>query len=238
MLENKTILITGSSRGIGAATARLAKSYGAEVILHGKTDSQNLRDLASKLRSSYICCDVTDEEAVKRKVSRLENIDVLINNAGINPSKTFMELTNEDWRTIFETNVLGIVNFSRAVIPRMIEKKQGKIVNISSIKGLSHVEGKPAYAASKAAVIRLTSSMAEEFAPHGILVNAVAPGFTQTEMTKSTMSPKIHEQISRIPLGRMASPEEIAEAVLFLASDKANYITGQTIVVDGGYSLR
>ena len=237
MLENKTILITGSSRGIGAVTARLAKGYGANVILHGKTKSENLQKIASELNSQYIYCDVTDEEAVKKNASRLGDIDILVNNAGINPSKTFMELTNDDWKQIFETNVLGLVNFSRAVIPRMIERKQGRIINIASVKGYSNVAGKPAYAASKAAVMRITSSMAEEFAPCGILVNAVAPGFTNTEMTLTTLSPQIQKQIEKIPLKRMARPKEIAEMVCFLASDKASYITGQTIAVDGGYSI-
>lgn len=236
-LSRKEILITGSSRGIGAATARLAINYGANVILHGRTESSNLTDLARELKSSYIFCDVADEESVQRKVERLGTIDILVNSAGINPSKTFMELTNDDWMEIFRTNVLGMVNFSKAVIPGMIERKQGKIINIASIKGYSHISGKPAYAASKAALIRITSSMAEEFAPYGILVNAVAPGFVDTEMTRATMSEKIKEQIGRIPLKRTAKPEEIAEAILFLASDKANYITGQTLIVDGGYSL-
>lgn len=237
MLENKTILITGSSRGIGAATARLAKSYGANVVLHGRAESANLINLARELNSSYIHCNVADEEAVMKEVSRLGIIDILINNAGINPSKTFMELTNDDWRQIFETNLLGIVNFSRAVIPGMQKRRQGRIINIASIKGYTYVSGKPAYAASKAAVMRLTSSMAEELSPYGILVNAVAPGFTETEMTKGTWSREIEKQVSRIPLGRMAKPGEIAEAILFLASSRASYITGQTIVVDGGCSL-
>ncbi len=237
MLEDKTILITGSSRGIGAAIARLARNYGANVVLHGRIESERLRALASKLNSSYICCDVADEAAVQREINKLGSIDILVNNAGINPSKTFMELKNKDWHEIFETNVFGIANFSRTVLPGMIERKSGKIINIASIKGYNHVAGKPAYAASKAAVIRLTSSMAEEFAPYGILINAVAPGFVDTEMTRATLSPKIQAQIDRILLGRVAKPEEIAEIVCFLASDKTSYITGQTICVDGGYSI-
>ena len=236
-LENKTILITGSSRGIGAATARLAKRYGANVVLHGKTVTKELEQISKELGSSYIVCDVADESAVKKEVSKVNNIDILVNNAGINPSKTFMELTAEDWCNIFEVNVMGTVNFSKAAIPQMIERGSGKIINVASIKGYHHVSGKPAYAASKAAIIRMTSSMAEEFASHNILINAVAPGFTETEMTKSTLSPKIQSQIDKIPLKRMAKPNDIAEVILFLASDASNYITGQTLSVDGGYSV-
>ena len=237
MLEKRTILITGSSKGIGASVARLAKNYGANVILHGKTESESLKTLARELDSPYIFCDVSDEESVRREVESLEGIDILVNNAGINPSKNFMELTGSDWREIFNVNLLGPVYFSKAVLPKMIEKRYGRIINISSFKGLNYVSGKPAYAASKAAVIRLTSSMAEEFARYGINVNSVAPGFTETEMTASTMSPKIQSQVDKIPLNRMGKSEEIAEAVLFLASDKASYITGQTIIVDGGLSI-
>lgn len=237
MLKGKTILITGSSRGIGAAIAVLAKSYGANIILHGKIDSEELRNLAEHTDSPYFFCDVGDEGVIKKAIEKFNNVDILVNNAGINPSKTFMQLESEDWRDIITTNLLGVVNFSKALLPQMMERKKGKIINIASIKALNTVSGKPAYAASKAAVMRLTSSMAEEFAPQGILVNAVAPGFTETSMTKETLSPKIQAQIDKIPLKRMARPEEIAEAVLFLSSDKANYITGQTILVDGGYSV-
>lgn len=237
MLKNKIILITGSSRGIGAATARLAKKYGATVILHGKTESSELRKLSRELKSSYVVCDVADEHAVKKAVAKLKKIDILVNNAGINPSKTFMQLINDDWQKIFEVNVLGVVNASKAVVAGMMKRRYGKIINIASIKGYPYISGKPAYAASKSAVIRITSSMAEEFAPYNILVNAVAPGFTETEMTKATLSPKIQRQIDKIPLKRVAVPDEIAEAILFLASDKSNYITGQTMVVDGGFSI-
>ena len=237
MLKNKTILITGSSRGIGAATARLAKKYGAKVILHGRSESVELKKLVKELKCRYFVSDVRDEESLKKEIKKLKNIDILVNNAGINPSKTFEQLTNEDWREIFEVNVFGVVNVSREVLGNMVKRKGGKIINIASIKGLNSISGKPAYASAKAAVIRLTASMAEEFSPYNVLVNAVAPGFTETEMTKASLSPKIREQIRKIPLQRMAKPNEIAEAVLFLASSKADYITGQTLVVDGGYSV-
>jgi 3-oxoacyl-[acyl-carrier protein] reductase len=234
MLAHKRILITGSSRGIGAATARLATKYGAEVILHGKSESAELKKLVKELGAAYLVFDVTDEKAVEKEIAKVKKIDVLVNNAGINPSKTFKELTAKDWEEIFKVNVFGVVHVSRAVLRSM---KKGSIVNIASIKALNSVSGKPAYAASKAAVMRMTSSMAEEFAPQGIRVNAVAPGFTETEMTVASMSAKIKAQIDKIPLKRMAKPEEIAEAILFLASDKTAYITGQTIFVDGGYSV-
>ncbi len=237
MLNGKTLLITGSSRGIGAATARLAKKYGAEVILHGKSESEELRKIAKELGSRYVAFDVGDEDAVEKAVSKLGDIDILVNNAGVNPSKTFQELTSADWQEIFNANLFGVVNVSRAVLKGMMARGGGKIINIASIKGFSHVSGKPAYAASKAAVMRITSSMAEEFAPYGILVNAVAPGFVDTEMTGASLSPKIISQMDGIPLKRMAKPEEIAEVILFAASDKASYITGQTIVVDGGLSV-
>lgn len=236
MLEHKIILITGSSRGIGAATARLAREYGANVILHGKAESKELKELSKEIDSPYVFFDVSDESAVKREVKKLKDIDILINNAGVNPSKTFMQLSNKDWQQIFDVNVFGVVNMSKAIISGMIKREHGKIINIASVKGYDHIPGKPAYAASKAAVMRITSSMAEEFASKNILINAVAPGFTETEMTKSSMSSEIKAQIDSIPLKRMAATKEIAEMILFLASDRANYITGQTIVVDGGYS--
>ena len=235
-LEGKTILITGSSRAIGAATARLAHSYGANVIIHGKTKSPYLKRLAFEIGARYIFCDVVDEDRIKEKICKLGKIEILVNSAGINISKPFMELTNEDWMETFNVNVLGTVNFSRALIPQMLENGHGKIINLASVKGYSHSAGRAAYASSKAAIINLTSSMAKELAPH-ILVNAVAPGFTDTEMTEGTMSERVKKQIGQIPLGRMATPKEIAETILFLASDKVKYITGQTLLIDGGYNL-
>ena len=236
MLKHKNILITGSSRGIGAATAILAKKYGANIILHGKTESKELKNLAKKLNSPYFFCDVSDEETIKNEIKKFKKIDILVNNVGISISRPFLELTSNDWRETWNTNVMGIVNFSKSVIPNMQKQKHGKIINISSIKGFPHTAGRAAFASSKAALITLTASMGKELKPY-ILVNCIAPGFTETETTKKDWSDRIYKQISQTPLGRAAKPEEIAEVILFLASDKSNYINGQTLIVDGGYSI-
>lgn len=236
MLNGKTILITGSSRGIGAAIARLAKHRGATVILHGKTESEELRRLAADLDSSYLVFDIIDEAAVQNKIKQSAPIDILVNNAGISISKPFLELTHKEWMHVLGTNVMGTVNVSRAVIPGMLNRGSGKIINIASIKGLPQTSGRAAFAASKAAIIALTASMAKEFKT-SILVNCVAPGFTETETTKEAWGERIFKQIAQAPLARAGKPNEIAEAVLFLASENASYITGQTLIVDGGYSI-
>ena len=234
----KVILITGSSRGIGAATARLAKEKGYDVLLHGKTPSSCLTNLARELNSKYITFDVSKEDEVKQALSEVSCIDILINSAGVNISKTFDNLTDSDWKTIYDINIFGLVNVTRHVVPIMKRSQSiGKIVNIASIKGLYASVGRVAYASSKAAVINLTTGLAKEFAPK-ILVNAVAPGFTSTEMTDNTWSDRIKKQVDNILLKRMANPKEIAEVVLFLSSDASEYITGQTINVDGGFSIK
>ncbi len=239
MLKDKVILITGSSRGIGAATARLAKDYGAKVILHGKEESDEIRNIAKELDSPYIVCDVKDEQAVNKAVneilSKVGRIDALINNAGITNPKAFMESTDEDWLEAFNVNVLGTVHFCKAVIPQMQKQRYGRIVNVASIRAYGITSGRPAYSASKAAVMNLTAVLAKEFAPD-IFVNAVSPGFTETDMAK-TWTEKVWNQVKTALVGRVGQPKEIAEMLLFLASDKASFITGQTYLVDGGYSV-
>ncbi|OGI67913.1 hypothetical protein A2738_03645 [Candidatus Nomurabacteria bacterium RIFCSPHIGHO2_01_FULL_42_15] len=238
-LKDKNILITGSSSGIGAATARLAKEYGAKPILHGKTESEELKKLAKELECEYIFCDVADKMAVdsevKRILKKVEKIDILVNSAGIATRQKFLESTEETWLDIFKINVLGTTHFCQAVIPQMQKNKYGRIVNIASIRAFGSTSGRPAYSASKAAVMNLTSVLAKEFAPD-ILVNAVAPGFIETPMSK-VWDEEIWKKIKTALLGRVGQPKEIAEAILFLASDKASFITGQTIIVDGGYSI-
>ena len=238
MLKKKLILITGSSRGIGASIARLAKAGGYEVILHGRTESTVLMDLATEIESKYVIFDVCKENEVEEVISKIDVIDVLVNSAGLNISKSFDNLTDDDWRSIFDINVFGLVNVTRHVVPIMRDSASlSRIINIASIKGLYSSVGRVAYASSKAAVINLTSGLAKELAPK-ILVNAVAPGFTNTEMTENTWSDRIREQVSNILLERMADPVEIAKLVLFLSSDANSYITGQTINIDGGFSIK
>jgi 3-oxoacyl-[acyl-carrier protein] reductase len=239
MLKNKIILITGSSSGIGAATARLAKEYGATPILHGKTESKELKTLAKELNCEYIVCDVANKTAVKSKVQRIikkvKKIDALVNCAGISIRQKFLESTDESWLDVFKVNVLGTTHFCQAVIPFMQKNKYGRIVNIASIRAYVNTAGRPAYSASKAAVMNLTSVLAKEFAPN-IAVNAIAPGFTETPMAE-TWDEEVWKQLKTALLGRVGQPKEIAEAILFLASDRASFITGQTIIVDGGYSI-
>ncbi len=233
------LLITGSSRGIGAATARLAKQYGAKVALHGKEVSDELRKIADELGAPCFPCDVSDGNAVTRMVQKVirefGRIDALVTSAGIGDNVPFLESTDEHWIKLFRVNVLGTVHFCQAVIPYMQKQKYGRIVTVASKRGLPATSGRPAYSASKAAVITLSATMAKEFAPD-IAVNCVAPGFTETDMSKG-WSEKIWEDVRHTVLGRTGKPEEIAEMILFLASDKASFITGQTFLVDGGASI-
>lgn len=201
MLEGKIILITGSSRGIGAATAKLAALYGAKVILHGKTKSEELKNLASALKADYIACDVSDKRAVELEVKRISKkvgrIDGLVNCAGVVDPKYLLDTNDSDWLDDFKINVLGTLHFCQAIIPYMRKAKYGRIVNVASARGHATTASNRsiAYSVSKAGVVNLTAALAKECAP------------------------------------------EIAEVILFLVSDRASFINGQTILADGGYSI-
>ncbi len=237
--ESKSkFLITGSSRGIGASVARLSKKYGYEVILHGRTKSKSLLNIAKELDSDYLYFDITKEDQIKSGLNKLSHINALVNSAGINISKSFEQLTNSDWNKTYSSNVIGLSNVIKYSLPKLRNSKTlTRVVNIASIKGTYSAVGRVAYASSKAAVINLTSGLAKEFAPN-ILVNAVSPGFTETDMTTNSWSNRIEKQVESILLRRMASTNEIAELVIFLCSDKNTYITGQNINVDGGFSIK
>ena len=167
----------------------------------------------------------------------MEKLNILINSAGINISKPFLDLAPHDWQSIYDVNVFGLVNVIKHSYPILKKNKLSKIINISSIKAIHSSVGRAAYASSKASVINITSSLAKEFAPE-IIVNCVSPGFTKTQMTEQTWSKRISNQVDTILLDRIAEPEEIAEVILFLCSEKCNYITGQNIIVDGGFSIK
>lgn len=239
MLENKIVLITGSSSGIGAATARLAKEYGATLILHGRTESEELKSIAKELNADYIFCDVSDKSAVDAEVEKIlkkvKRIDALVNCAGIAPRPSFLESTDEIWLDVFKVNVLGTVHFCQTIIPIMQKNKSGRIVNIASIRANIGTSGKPVYSATKAAIVNLTSVLAKDFAPD-IYVNAVSPGYTDTPIS-ANWDEKVWKQVNTALVGRIGQPKEIAEVILFLASNRASFITGQTIIVDGGYSI-
>lgn len=191
------------------------------------------------MNCGYIFCDVSDkvavEKAVKDILPKIKKIDVLVNSAGIAPRATFLESTDESWLDIFKVNTLGTVHFCQVVLPIMKENNYGRVVNIASIRANVNTSGRAAYSASKATIVNLTSVLAKEFAPT-IAVNAISPGYTETPIA-ANWDAEVWKQVNTALLGRIGQPREIAEAILFLASDKASFITGQSIIVDGGYSI-
>ncbi len=240
--KGKNVLVTGSSRGIGMATARLAKAYGANVIVHGREASVELDSIAEELQAEKIVCDISDSGAVFREVNRLldKNIQIhcLANIAGAANPKNFLDTKEEDWLFSYKINVLGTVYMCQAVIPSMQSYKYGRIVNVGSTR--AHPQGTFAsrlpYSSSKAAVLNITCALAKEYARDGIAVNSVSPGGVETDIAKS-WNEEIRKKNSDVLLGRIATPEEIAEAICFFLSDKASYATGQDFLFDGGYTI-
>ncbi len=246
-LKDKSALITGGGRGIGAATAFVFAEEGARVGIVDIRD-EGLKKVAAEAKQrgfefKTLVGDISKKDQIGRVmgefIQEFGRIDVLVNNAGIAISKAFPEKTVEDWVKTLEVNLIGVFLCSQAAARYMVEQKSGKIINISSIRGIDHCgrEGIMDYSASKAAVINLTKTMAKELAPY-INVNTVAPGHTATEMTKSLPEEIKRNMIEGSYLKRMAEPEDIAKAILFLASKDADFITGQVLLVDGGFSLK
>lgn len=246
-LKDKAALITGGGRGIGATTAFLFAEEGARVGVVDIRD-EGLKEVVAEARQKgfelkAFVGDVSKKNQIERViyefVQEFGRIDVLVNNAGIAISKPFLEKGIEDWVKTLEVNLIGVFLCSQAAARYMLKQKSGKIVNISSIRGIDHCgrEGIMDYSASKGAVINLTKTMAKELAPY-INVNTVAPGHTNTEMTKSLPEEIKRNMIEGSYLKRLAEPEDIAKAILFLASNDAGFITGQILLVDGGFSLK
>jgi 3-oxoacyl-[acyl-carrier protein] reductase len=245
--KDKTALITGGGRGIGLTTALFMLAEGARVGIVEVNEAHTQHALETARSKGYslkaFAGDVSKKDQVESFtgafVKEFGRIDILVNNAGVVISRPFMEKTAEEWIKTLEVNLIGVFLCSQAAAKYMLQQKSGKIVNISSIRGIDHCgrEGIMDYSASKAAVINLTKTMAKELAPH-INVNTVAPGHTLTEMTQPLPEEVKRVMIEGSYLKRMAQPEDIAKAILFLASEDANFITGQLLLVDGGFSLK
>jgi 3-oxoacyl-[acyl-carrier protein] reductase len=231
--KGKTVIVTGATRGIGRTIAGLFVSLGADVIATGTKPG----------KSGQWHLDLCDDKSVDvfcEKVSKLPKIDILINNAGINKIESVEAVTNEAWEKILKVNLTGAMKITRAVSRVMIKKqKGGRIVNVSSIYGVVSRAKRNAYSASKAGLIGLTRSSALDLAPHGILVNALCPGFVLTDLTKSILSSQDIKSLSNdVPLKRFGTEKEIAQAAVFLCWDKNSYMTGQTFMADGGFTAK
>lgn len=241
--EGKVALVTGASRGIGRAIALALAAEGADVAVNYAGSEAAAKEVAAEIeamgrKAFVIQADIASTEAstamVDAVVKEFGRVDVLVNNAGITRDGLLLRMKEEDWDAVITTNLKGVFNCTKAAIKYMMKQKSGNIVNISSIVGVMGNAGQANYCAAKAGVIGFTKATAKEVAARGIRVNAIAPGFIKTDMT-SVLSEKVVEaMLAGIPLNRLGETEDIAKAVLFLASSDANYITGQTLHVDGG----
>ena len=246
MLKNKIVLITGAGRGIGRAIATALAKEGAEVVINYNGSEERAKEVKQTLeenggKASIYKCNVSDfvacEAMIKDIVKEYGHLDILVNNAGITKDGLIMKMKEEDFDSVLNVNLKGTFNTIRHSARQMLKQRSGKIINISSVSGILGNVGQANYAASKAGVIGLTKTMARELGSRGITVNAIAPGFVDTEMTE-VLSEEIRENACKqIILGRFGKPEDIANTAVFLASDKADYITGQVISVDGGMNV-
>jgi len=236
-LKGKVVLVTGGTRGIGRAIAERFKSLRSVVYITG-TSEERTKSVAKEIGVNGVKMDVTDREEVKRVVSEIlekeGGIDVLINNAGVTRDSLFLRMKDEDWDAVIDTNLNGVYNVTRAVVPSMVKKRSGNIINISSVVGFTGNVGQVNYSSTKSALIGFTKSLAKELGGRGIRVNCIAPGYITTDMTKKIPEKIKQEILKTIPLKREGEPREVADVCVFLASDMASYITGTVIHVNGG----
>jgi 3-oxoacyl-[acyl-carrier protein] reductase len=239
-LKGKTALVTGGSRGIGLAIARSLAEGGAAVAVVARDESRAQEAAASLPGEGHrgYAADVGSSASVDPLVKRVEEemggIDILVNNAGVTRDNVLMRLKDEDWDAVVDTNLRGAFNLIRAASRGMMKRRSGRIVNITSVVGLTGNKGQANYAASKAGLVGLTKSVARELASRGVLVNALAPGYIETDMTSELPEAVREALLGQIALGRLGRPEDVAGVVRFLAGPAAAYITGQVLVVDGG----
>ena len=236
-LDGKLALVTGASRGIGRAIADELARAGASVVVGYRSGKDEAEELAAAIGGRAVQADVSSPDDAKRLVDEAGDVDVLVNNAGLTRDGLLARMSDDDWRTVIETNLSSVFYTCRAVTRPMMKKRNGSIVNISSIVGVHGNWGQTNYAASKAGIIGFTKSLARELGSRNIRANVVAPGYVKTALTEVLPDEATAAMVQQTPLGRVADPEEIAGAVRFLASDQASFITGEVLLVDGGLGM-
>ncbi len=243
MLKGKTAVVTGASRGIGRAIAIKLAKLGANVVVNYRNSVDAVQEVVKEIEALgvkvlAVQCDISSysdvENMMKKCVEEFKSIDILVNNAGITKDGLLMRMKEDDFDSVIDINLKGAFNCTKHVSAIMLKQRSGRVINISSVSGLTGNAGQVNYSSAKAGIIGMTKGVAKEFASRGVTCNAVAPGYIQTDMTDG-LSEKVKDAIMNIiPLKRLGSPEDVANAVAFLASDEVSYITGQVITVDGG----
>jgi 3-oxoacyl-[acyl-carrier protein] reductase len=236
-LEGKAALVTGASRGIGRAIAQELAAAGASVVVGYRSGKDEAEALAAELGARAVQADVSTAEDAARLVEEAGDLDILVNNAGLTRDGLLARMSDDDWRTVIDTNLSSVFYTCRAVCRPMMKKRGGSIVNISSIVGVHGNWGQTNYAASKAGIIGFTKSLARELGSRGVRANVVAPGYVKTQLTDVLPEEATAAMLQATPLGRLGEPEDIAGAVRFLCSDAAAFITGEVLLVDGGMGM-
>jgi 3-oxoacyl-[acyl-carrier protein] reductase len=236
-LAGKQALVTGGSRGIGSAIARQLAAAGASVVVGYRAGADEAEELAAEIGGRAVQADVSAPDEAARLVEEAGDLDILVNNAGLTRDGLLARMSDDDWRTVIETNLSSVFYTCRAVTRPMMRKRAGAIVNVSSIVGVHGNGGQANYAASKAGIIGFTKSLARELGSRGVRANVVAPGYVKTRLTDVLPEEATQAMLTSTPLGRLGEPGDVASAVRFLCSDEASFITGEVLLVDGGLGM-
>lgn len=236
-LEGKLALVTGGSRGIGRAISVELARAGAQVVVAYRSGADEAQVVAKEIGGHAVQADVSDPEQASRLVEEAGDIDILVNNAGLTRDGLIARMSDEDWRTVIDTNLGGVFHTCRAAARGMMRRRAGSIVNLTSVVGIHGNPGQTNYAASKAGIIGFTKSLARELASRGVRANAIAPGYIQTALTDVLPDEVQQAILANTPLARLGTPEDVAGAVRFLCSDEASFVTGEVLLVDGGLGM-